>query len=317
MKYQWKSGRLRVSILKFIFRSFLLTAIFLVMDNGNYACPAQDSVYSIHLFSCKDREDANAKTMEFNNLGYNAFYRQETANGRADVYNVYIERFPTGAEAEKEANILKELGLISDFDIREIIEKPKSIPKKEKQEPRTAEQAVKRYYLKVGSMKEKSNAEEAVKSLKDAGYHAFYSYETVKGLGDWYRVYVDEYKLKDDAEKDAWKLMESGIISGYEIKRATEKIQPAEIMQKVINRIYSLQIASYREGSHADDDVARLSGFGLKALSVKTDLSGEQWFCVYVGEFSEETEARKTGAELTEKGIITYFKPMIIDKTGE
>ena len=111
--------------------------------------------------------------------------------------------------------------------------------------------------------------------------------------------------------------MESGLISGYEIKRATEKIQAAEKKQKDENSVYSLHVASYRDSSNADDDVARLSGLGFKAFSIKTEVPGEQWFHVYVGEFSEETEAGKTGAELAEKGVITYFKPMLIDKKGE
>ncbi len=309
----------RSSVAKCTYALFFMIIACSVMDMVNYALSVEGAVYSIHLFSFKGGEEARAKTKEFNDLGYNAFYRQETAEGKPDVYNVYIERFGTRQEAEKEANILKELGLISDFDIREIIERPTVTQKKERQETPApaAGQSVKRYYLKVGSLKEQSNAEEIVKRLKDAGYHAFYNYETVKGLGDWYRVYVDEYKSKADAEKDARKMMESGIISAYEIRRATEEIRAAEISQKDKKKIYSLHVASYRERSHADEDIARLSGLGLKAYSVKTDLSGEQWFRVYVGEFSEETEARKTGAELVQKGVIGYFKPILMDRTGE
>jgi cell division septation protein DedD len=294
-----------------------MISAFLIIDIGSNAFAAENAVYSIHLFSFKGADDARAKTKEFSDLGYNAFYRQETADGKADVYNVYIERFKSRSEAEKEANILKELGLISDYDIREIIEKPEIIPKTETQKTGTTAQAVKSYYLKVGSLREKFNAEDIVKRLQDAGYHAFYNYETVKGLGDWYRVYIDEYKSKADAEKDAKKLMETGVISGYEIKRATEKIRAAEIKQKDEKKIYSLHVASYRSSSNADDDVIRLKGLGFKAFSIKTEVSGEQWFRVYIGEFSEETEARKTGAELTEKGVITYFKPLLIDKKGE
>jgi cell division septation protein DedD len=317
MKYLCDAGSCRSSILKYISILFFMISACLIMDMGNNACPADGAIYSIHLFSFKGREDAKAKTKEFNDLGYNAFFRQETADGKADVYNVYIERFKSRSEAEKEANILKELGLISDYDIREIIEEPEIIPKTEKQETGTAAQTVKSYYLKVGSLREKSNAEEIVKRLQDAGYHAFYNYETVKGLGDWYRVYIDEYKSKADAEKDARKLMESGVISGYEIKRTTEKILAAETKQKDEKRVYSLHVASYRSSGNADDDVMRLTGLGFKAFSIKTTVSGEQWFRVYIGEFSEETEARKTGAELTEKGVITYFKPLLIDKTRE
>jgi len=284
---------------------------------GNYAFPDEGTFFSIHLFSFKGIDEARAKVKEFEDLGYNAFYRHESTDGRTYIYNVYIERFKTMSEAEKEANILKELDLIAGYEVREIIENPKIADKDQKREPEPEKQEIKDYYLKVSSLKQKENAEELVKRLKDAGYNAFYNYETVKDKGTWYRVYIDEYKSKGDAEKDAKKLMQSGIISSYEIKHATDNIHAAEKSQKDETKVYSLHIASYRESGNADNDVLRLSSSGLKAYSVKTDISGEQWFRVYVGEFSDENEARKAGEDMLEKGIITYFKPMIIGKSGE
>jgi len=284
---------------------------------GNYACANKGTFYSIHLLSFSGAEEAKAKVKEFNDLGYNAFYRQETVDGKPTVFNVYIEKYQSMPEAEKEANILKELGLISDYDIREIIEKPKSNLKNAKLVSKNNKQDVKGYYLKVSSLKEKANAEDVVKTLLDAGFHAFYNYENIKGKGEWYRVYLDEYQSKEDAERDAKKLMGLGIISGYEIKRTTGKIQRSEIIQKDEKKIYSLHVSSYKESSHADEDIGRLTESGLKVFSVKTEISGEQWFRVYVGEFPEEKEARKTGAELVKKGVISYFKPMLIDKTSE
>jgi cell division septation protein DedD len=317
MKYLFDLSPGRSTILKYLYIIFFLLNACLILDMGNFPSAGEATDYSIHLFSFKGVEEAKVKVNEFNDLGYDAFYRQETADGKADVYNVYIEMFKSRTEAEKEADILKELGLISDYDIHGIITKPKSVPKNEKQEPRPAKQDAKSYYLKVGSLKEKANAEEIVKKLQDAGYHAFYNYETVKETGEWYRVYIDEYQSKADAERDAKKLVEAGIISGYEIKRTTEKLQTAETKQKDENKIYSLHVASYKESSHADNDVLRLSELGLKAFSRKTEISGEQWFRVYVGEFSEEKGAREKGAELARKGVITYFKPVLIDKISE
>jgi|WetSurSiteA1Bulk_404760.scaffolds.fasta_scaffold43572_2 cell division septation protein DedD len=307
----------RSTILKYLSIIFFFINTGLILDVGNCAFAGEATDYSIHLFSFKGLEEAKAKVEEFNELGYNAFYKQETTDGKADVYNVYIERFKSRAEAEKEADILKELGLISDYDIHGIIIKPKSVPKNERQESKPVKQDAKSYHLKVGSLREKANAEAIVKTLRDAGYHAFFNYETVKETGEWYRVYIDEYKSKADAERDAKKLVEAGIISGYEIKRTTENIRTAETKKKDENKIYSLHVASYREISHADDDVLRLSGLGLKAFSRKTEVSGEQWFRVYVGEYSEDKEARETGTELAGKGVITYFKPVLIDKISE
>lgn len=317
MKYLCDFSPGRSTILKYLSIIFFLLDTCLILNMRNCAFASESTDYSIHLFSFKGLEEAKAKVKEFNDLGYNAFYKQETTDGKADAYNVYIERFKSRAEAEKEADILKELGLISDYDIHGIIIKPKSVSKNEKQESKPVKQDAKSYYLKVGSLKEKANAEAIVKTLRDAGYHAFFNYETVKETGEWYKVYIDEYQSKADAERDAKKLVEAGIISGYEIKRATEKLGNAETKQKDINKIYSLHVASYKESSHADDDVFRLSGLGLKAFSRKTEVSGEQWFRVYVGEFSEEKGAREKGSELAGKGVITYFKPVLIDKISE
>jgi cell division septation protein DedD len=319
------SGFGRSPVLKYLsVICFLLTA-HVVFDMGNYACPDEGTTFSIHLLSFKSVEEAKAKVKEFKDLGNNAFYKQEITDDKTTVYNVYIERFRSRAEAEKEAKILKELDLISDYDIREITEKAKSnpsgdsrkTPEKTKNNAAAVKPEVKGYYLKVSSLKEKANAEEMVIALQNAGYHAFYNYESIKGKGDWYRVYLDEYQSKEDAEKDAKKLIESGIISGYEIKRATGKVQPSEIIQKDENKIYSLHVASYKDSVHADEDVRRLTEYGLKAISVNTEISGEQWFRVYIGEFSNEKEAREKGAELRDKGTISYFKPFLIDKTGK
>jgi len=300
-----------------VLKSIVLLFFMIIISSVNYAFPDEGSIFSIHLFSFKGVDEARSKVNEFNGLGYDAFYRQETAKDGSDVCNVYIERFNTRSEAEKEADILKKLGLISDYDIREIIGKTEENTKKEKVESAAEKKDIKGYYLQVSSLRQKENAEEIVKRLKDAGYNAFYSYEALKGKGNWYRVYIDEYSSKGDAEKDAKKLMQSGTISGYEIKRATENIFAAEKAQRDETKVYSLHTASYREGSNADSDVLRLSAMGLKAFSVKADISGEQWFRVFVGEFSDENEARKKGDELLSKGIITYFKPMIIGKSDD
>lgn len=294
--------------------SIVLLFFMIMIVSGNYAFPDEGTIFSIHLFSFKGVDEARSKVNEFNELGYNAFYRQESAEDGSNVCNVYIERFNTRSEAEKEADILKELDLISDYDVREIIEKTEGAVKKEKVEPAAEQKDLKGYYLQVSSLRQKENAEEIIKRLKDAGYNAFYNYETVKGKGNWYRVYIDRYRSKGDAEQDAKKLMQSGTISSYEVKHSTENIHAAEQARSDEIKVYSLHTASYRESSNADSDVLRLSEMGIKAFSVKADISGEQWFRVYVGEFSDENEAKKVGDELLKQGIITYFKIMILGK---
>jgi cell division septation protein DedD len=328
--------------------SLFIFALALMPGSNDYAFSDQGTYYSIHLLTFKTVDEARAKVKDYKDRGYNAFYRREKSGDNAVEFAVYIERFNSRPEADKEANILKELNLISDYDVREISEKtktdsirdsrevtekarinstapePEAVRKTEKKSAVKSEttkksdsrnarkQDVKSYYLKVSSLKEKANAEETVKILKDAGYHAFYNFENIKGKGDWYRVYLDTYQSREDAEKDAKKLMTSGIIAGYEIKRATGVIQPAEQAQKDDKKIYYLHVASFKDAAHADEEVRRLTESGLKAVSKNAEVSGEQWFRVYIGEFSDEKEAREKGTELVQNGVISYFKPMLI-----
>jgi len=179
-------------------------------------------------------------------------------------------------------------------------------------------QKVKVYYcLKVSSLKEKANAEEVVNTLQKAGYNAFYKFENVEGKGDWYRVYLDGYQSREAAEKEAKKLTASGIISGYEIKRKMDGIQTPEPLKEDAKKAFFLHVASFKVSAKADEEVRRLTGSGFKAVSNEVEVSGEQWFRVYIGEFSTEKEAREKGKELIQQGVITYFKPMLLDKAVE
>ena len=45
----------------------------------------------------------------------------------------------------------------------------------------------------------------------------------------------------------------------------------------------------------------------------KRTFSGS-WYRVYIGEFNNEAEARKKGMELLDRGLISYFKPIAIDR---
>ena len=319
MRYLHHPKNRRSVALRWILVVFLLTTANVISINGFYVYAAEGSFFSIHLLSYKEVDKAEAKVKELNDLGYNAFYRQETVNGKADIYNIYIEKFTSRSDAEREADILKELGLISDYDIQEIIEeKTERNLKNERPKLNNNKEDLKVYYLKVCSLKERDNAERYVKKLQDAGYHAFYNYESIEGKGEWYRVYIDEeYKSREDAIRDAKKMMESGIISAYEIKRATSVLQQSESGQNGEKKIYSLHIGSFKDGVNAEQEVHRLTESDFKVFTVKMEISGEKWVRVYLGEFQEEKAAREAGAELLQKGVISYFKPMLINKTGE
>jgi cell division septation protein DedD len=323
---------------------------------SHYAFSKDGTVYSIHLLTLKTADEARAKVKEFKDRGYNAFSKEEKSEDKEKVFNVYIEKFNTRSEAEKEARILKDLDLITDYDVRDIsgktndeitgkkedreIEKPGNIisnnkaagikksvddnagPTSSKVEGSKAGavpgQKAKVYYcLKVSSLKEKANAEEVVGTLQKAGYNAFYNLENVEGKGEWYRVYLNGYQSREAAKKDALKLTASGIISGYEIKKETVTHNPPDHLQEHSKKAYFLHIASFKDNAKADEEVRRLTESGFSVVSNKAEVSGEQWFRVYIGKFSTEKEAREKGAEMIQKGVISYFKPMLMDEEVE
>ena len=46
------------------------------------------------------------------------------------------------------------------------------------------------------------------------------------------------------------------------------------------------------------------------------ELAGGQWFRVYIGKYDTEKEARAAGEALKEKGLVSYFKPLEIDRSA-
>ena len=73
-------------------------------------------------------------------------------------------------------------------------------------------------------------------------------------------------------------------------------------------------MASFKEKPNAEEKTQALKGEGCKAFFVEEKAAGEMWYRVYIGRFSSEKTARKRGAELRDRGIISYFKPLIVDK---
>ena len=220
---------------------------------------------------------------------------------------VYIERYGSKGEAEEEAKVLKELELISDYTIKELEEKTKTATDDGKYN-------IKGYNLRVSSLKDKANAEKMIDILKNSGHNALYRHETVPGKGKWYRVYIEGYRSKEEAEKEAKKLMESGQISDYVIMGAGEKTPTGSHDRRQDTEFFFLHVNSFKNKINAEKDVQRLKTYGHKAFLVSEEVSGESWFRVYIGSFDNEKIARKVGSELRGKGIISYFKPIEINK---
>lgn len=294
------------SLLRYLFITLTLSYLITVPNVIGIAY-ASKVFYSIQLGVFNELNDAKDKVDSLKKLGHNAFYRHETRKGKGDVYRVCIERYGSQEEAEKEAEVLKDLDLISHYTIKAIEERPPAHSSKDKQYTKV-------YLLRIGSYKEQMNAEKVVNNLKRSGHNVFYRYEGVKGKGSYYRVYIAGYRSKSEALKDGKKLKKSGLIQGYAIRVMGEEPKAGVPLGKPGRKAYFLHISSFKERPNAEKTVKRLEKNGHRAFLVKEESVGESWFRVYIGEFNNEKAARKLGAELKEKGIISYFKPIEVNK---
>ena len=59
------------------------------------------------------------------------------------------------------------------------------------------------YSIQLAAFRSHNNAVDKVKDLRRSGFDAFYRSETIKGKGKWYGVFVDRYRSKHEAEKEA------------------------------------------------------------------------------------------------------------------
>ncbi|MFH1350758.1 MAG: SPOR domain-containing protein [Pseudomonadota bacterium] len=78
--------------------------------------------------------------------------------------------------------------------------------------------------------------------------------------------------------------------------------------------LYRLHISSFKKKTHAEREAQRLKKFGYKAFLTSEKVSGKGWFRVYIGEFLGEKSAQKVGLELRERGVISYFRCVKVDK---
>jgi cell division septation protein DedD len=306
------------------------------------------SFYSISLGFYETEADAEKQVEQLKGAGHNAFYREEIEEEHGEkIYRIYIERYPSKNQAENEARVLRELDLISDYTIREIKEETETNANAEENQPdkkednkpevkkEEKEQAVterekteapqkkpepreiKGNFMRVGSFKEKDNVDNLLNTLVKSGYNAFYRYEQVGSKGKYYRLYIDGYKTKNDAISEARKLKKSGIISDYIINPGIikEQITPSKKEKDEDNReLFFLHVSSFQYEKNAEEEVQKLKDYGLKAFLVEEKISGKKWYRVYVGEFTDEQEARKSGGELLDRGIISYFRPLAINR---
>ena len=170
-----------------------------------------------------------------------------------------------------------------------------------------------RYAIQVGAYRDITGAEEMVSQLEKLGHEAFFRKEHIINKGRYFRVYIEKFQTKAEAEKEGRVLKQLGLISDYAVRRI-EPPGPLPTQKKEKGVVFFLHVSSFREKSNADGLVNSLHSRGQKAFHVTETMSGQTWFRVYIGEFGSETQARLAGKGLQEKGVIGYFKIIKIDK---
>lgn len=171
--------------------------------------------------------------------------------------------------------------------------------------------------LQVGAFKDEANAAELKTQLSNLGKNAFYRYESADSKGEFYRLYITGYGSLRDAIKDAKQLVESGIISSYS-RVLSKKPEPVSSSTSDAaegeDKIYVIHVSSNKDEKNAVENVARLKKYGYNAIYILEKDQSASWYRVYIGRFKDEVEAREKGRELLEQGLISYFKPLVIDK---
>lgn len=175
--------------------------------------------------------------------------------------------------------------------------------------------AEKRYYsIQVGAYRDVKGARDMVSGLEKLGHHAFFREESISNKGRWFRVYIEKYKTRAEAEKEGKVLKELGLISEYAVKLMELPAPKPSPRKRDTKIVFFLHISSFREKANAESLADRLIAGGQKAFYVAETIFGERWFRVYIGEFGSEEEARNAGEGLQRKGVIEYFKVIEIDK---
>ena len=365
----------------------------------------EEPFFSIALSKFNNEQDAVKEEARLKNSGHNAFYRKEKSpDDKSIAYQIYIEKYNSRDEAEKEARVLKDLELISEYTVSEVREAPQTNPEekipdeekaneellatqapeakelapelppetekqtiapepdskteeltatpesppvinktetespllanKEKQEteeiakPQNKDEEPEHVInhddqltgapLQVGAFSDEATAAELKKKLRNLGKNAFYRLESAGTKGNFFRLYITGYSSLHEAIKDAKILVESGIISDYSRIHSKEPFSTVPPEKKGEegkgDNSYFIHISSNKDEANAVENVTRLKEYGYKAFyALEKDSSGT-WYRVYIGGFKDEAEARKKGMELLDSGLITYFKPIVIDR---
>jgi cell division septation protein DedD len=227
---------------------------------AGWASPSMGETYSIQVAADTDKGSAEERAEEMNRLGYRSYVRLETVPGKGDWYRVYVERFGSKSEADREAVSLKSLGLLNECFVRAVKEDfaPAPAPKNTDIMPTPP-----RKKTEVGPLRKKEDVAPPAPQKKGVAIPA-----------------------------------------------------PHKEWKSASSRLHFLHVGSFKERENAAKSVASFGKMGQKAFFVEEGVARDRWFKVYIGEFAEVKDAKKAGADLKERGAVSYFKIIGFDRGG-
>jgi len=176
----------------------------------------QQGTYGIQVAAYTELKAAENEVKKLKRLGHNAFYQAESVVGKGTWYRVYIDKFNSRKDAGREARVLKDLGLIKDYAVRDLPEGATAEkPSKGISGPKGL------FYLHIGSFRGELNALNSVQRMKNHGYNAFYLKERVSGK-DWFRVYVGRFDGRGDAAQEGAAMKKASIINDFRVTELSE-----------------------------------------------------------------------------------------------
>lgn len=162
------------------------------------------------------------------------------------------------------------------------------------------------YSIQTSSNKYLKSAEAEVEKLKAEGFKSFYRYESIKDHGNWYKVYIGKYTTMEEAKIVVDSIKDMIHVKYSSITKIVDPNMP--VKPEKMEKQYILHISSFRTGERAEREVTRLQKLGMNAFSKKEIISGNTWFRVYLGGFSDRAAADKRGFELKQARAIAFYK---------
>jgi cell division septation protein DedD len=168
------------------------------------------------------------------------------------------------------------------------------------------------YSIQLGAFRDPSYAAELVDSLMRLGHDAFERKERFGENETIHRVYIEKFQSRRAAYREARSLKDLGLISEYSIKVLGKAGDAKSSAESAV--VYYLHVGSYKQKDNAEKKVEMLENHDCRAVVVEEEISGATWYRIYLGEFKDEEEARRVGSKLRDRVVISYFKPIPINK---